>query len=993
MNSLTCLKKLLLCFSVLLLVSCGGSSSDGDSGKSNVAQDKIEAFAENGNTAPTVQDYMDAGVTGVNADNLDEINSIIKNLSSSDVDTKEEIQALADKLGLSYNCQSTQHKENGLCISNTKSVSCAAPTIPDNASIINTQVEITWENDSWSEAQKCEWSCNNGYQKDGDACVVSTSNQAPIANAGNDQTVAAGVNVTLTSTSTDNDGTITAWEWKEGTTVLSTQESFSKDDFSVGTHNITLTVTDNKGANSNDSIVITITNNNTPVANAGEDQTVLENTVVTLDASDSSDDGGTISSWKWEENSTLLSTQKIFTKNDFSVGVHTLKLTVTDNDGATNSDTVVITITEKQNSAPMANAGPDKTASPGTNITFNASASTDSDGSITNWKWEEGSTPLSTAESFSKNNFSIGTHTITLTVTDNEGATDKDTVIVFITGNSNHTVSNSTEASNFLNRATFGPTKNSITSLINNSTYENWLNQQFNAPATLHLPRVDALATKMCANIDDEGGTVVDSWEITYARHQIWWEAALNADDQLRQRMAFALSEIMVVSDSEGLGLSGFQRGVTSYYDLFVKHAFGNFRDLLDEVTLHPAMGDFLSLTRNQKENIEEGIRPDENYAREVLQLFTIGVHELNQDGSEKLDNSGQPIPTYNQGTIEEFAKVFTGWGYSDIDWYGYFGEADHTLPLKAYEEFHDTSEKTLLRGAISPANKTAREDLTFALDNIFNHPNVAPFISAQLIQRLVTSNPSSSYIERVASIFNNNGQGVRGDLKAVAKAILLDEEALSLSKSPSFGKLREPLLRISHLWRNFPIQAVTQQGHYWEPENTCGQGTYTYYRFWDSLDDFANKIGQGPLQARSVFNFFRPDHSPNGTLNSLGLKAPEFQIINENTYVGLSNLLYYMVTEFSDANGISDEVDVVSDDFAKLDLNYVTTLAQNHEDLLNYLSLTLLNNKMTTTLKNILLEHLNQDGVFPDGVDGQFVRAREAILLIISSPEYLIQQ
>ena len=497
----------------------------------------------------------------------------------------------------------------------------------------------------------------------------------------------------------------------------------------------------------------------------------------------------------------------------------------------------------------------------------------------------------------------------------------------------------------------------------------------------------------MCANIDQDGNNRIDSWEFAYARHQVWWESAINADDQLRQRMALALSEILVVSDSDGLGLSSLQRGVTSYYDLFVKHAFGNYRDLLDEVTLHPAMGDFLSLTRNQKEDLEEGIRPDENYAREVLQLFTIGVHELNQDGTEKLDVNNQPIPTYNQKTIEEFAKVFTGWGYSDIDWYDYFEEADHSLPLKAFEEYHDTSEKKLLNGVLSPANKTAREDLTFALDNIFNHPNVAPFISTQLIQRLVTSNPSAGYIDRVASVFNNNGNGVKGDLKAVVKAILLDDEALSQNKSPSFGKLREPLLRISHLWRNFPLQAITRRGHYWEEDNTCGQGTYNYYQFWDSLDSFVNQLGQGPLQARSVFNFFRPDHSPNGVLNDMGLKAPEFQILNENTYVGSSNLIYYMITEFSNANGISDEVEVVTDDFSRLDLNAVTILAKDKEKLLDYLSLSFLNNKISADLRSIVLEHLSQSGVYPDGIDGDFVRAREAILLITSSPEYLIQQ
>jgi len=821
MNLIKLLRLFLLILSIMLFTACGGGSSkQEDSDKSNSAQEKIEAYANNGTIPPTVQDYIEAGITGINPNNIDSINTIVESLVAENVDTREELQALADQLDISYNCLTNQHEENQVCISNTKKVNCNISNIPTNATEISNLVTITWINNSWSSATHCEWSCNSGYQKNGNSCEVnSTPNQAPIANTGENQTVALGTNVTLdASSSSDTDGTIVAWEWKEGATILSTVEAFSKSDFAVGTH------------------------------------------------------------------------------------------------------------------------------------------------------------------------------TIILTVTDDDGATDSKTVTLLVTTDS-HTVINEAEAAKFLTRSTFGPTKNNILALVSKGTYESWLNEQFNMPATLHLPRVDTLATKMCANIDEDGDPITDSWEIKYARHQVWWEAAVNAEDQLRQRIAFALSEIMVISDSDGLGLSELQRGVTGYYDLFIQHAFSNFRDLLEVVTIHPAMGDFLSLTRNQKENIEEGIRPDENYAREVLQLFTIGVHELNIDGTKKLDENLQPIPTYNQKTIEEFAKVFTGWGYSDIEWDGWFSDSDHTLPLKAYEDYHDTSEKTLLNGVVSPANKTAKVDLDFALDNIFNHPNVAPFISAQLIQRLVTSNPTPAYVGRVARIFNNNGNGVKGDLKAVVKAILLDQEALSTTKPDSFGKLKEPLLRISHLWRNFPIRAITRAGHYWEKENTCGQGSYQYYEFWDSLDSIVGKTGQGPLQARSVFNFFRPDHTPNGMLNDLGLKAPEFQIMNENTLVGFTNLTYYMVTEFSFADGITDEVYTASDDLSKLDLNQVTTLAANSGDLLNYLNLTLLNNQMTSALRTILLEHLDQKDIYPDGINGQFVRAHEAIILIINSPEYLIQR
>ncbi len=550
-------------------------------------------------------------------------------------------------------------------------------------------------------------------------------------------------------------------------------------------------------------------------------------------------------------------------------------------------------------------------------------------------------------------------------------------------------VESTADAAKFLNRSTFGPTKESIEALMNSDTYENWLNQQFNATPTFHIPKVKQLATKMCADIDDDGNPLLDDWEFVFPRQQVWWETALHGNDQLRQRVALALSEILVISDSEGLGLDDFQLGVTSYYDVLVKHAFGNYRDLLKEVTLHPAMGDFLSMTRNQKANTEGTIKPDENYARELLQLFTIGVHELNTDGTIKLDNNGNPIPTYDQKTIEEFAKIFTGWSYANIDWYYYFGLGDRTVPLKAFEEYHDQTQKVLLNNETSSAGNLAEEDLDFALDNIFAHANVAPFISKQLIQRLVTSNPSPNYVERVANIFNDNGEGVKGDLKAVVAAILLDQEAINNSETETFGKLREPMLRISHLWRAFNMKTTLKEGHYWQPENTCGQGRYSYYFFYPALPNIKKKTGQGPLQANSVFNFFRPDFSPAGTLNDNGLKAPEFQIMNANTLVGTTNLIHNYIKTFSTSETFIPAVGKHSN----LELGEVTDLAADTNELLDYLNLVLLNGEMTSTLRADLLEHLNLEDVYKDGREGQFEKAKEAILLITSSPEYLIQK
>ncbi len=550
-------------------------------------------------------------------------------------------------------------------------------------------------------------------------------------------------------------------------------------------------------------------------------------------------------------------------------------------------------------------------------------------------------------------------------------------------------VKNQSDAAKFLNRATFGPTKDSIDELMARNTYENWINDQYNTNPSYHFSRVKSLGQKMCAHINDEGEIRVDSWEYRFARHHIWWDNAAKANDQLRQRVALALSEILVISDSEGLGLAEYHLAVTSYYDVLVKHAFGNYRDLLEDVALHPAMGDFLSMTRNQKENEDGTIRPDENFARENLQLFTIGVHELNLDGTKKRDGNNEFIPTYDQKTIEEFAKVFTGWSYADKNFHEWAGNANRTIPLKAFEDYHDTSAKTLLGGEISPSGQTALADLRFAMDNIFKHPNIGPYIGKQLIQRLVTSNPSPAYVSRVASKFNDNGNGVKGDMKAIISAILLDPEALAETKPDNFGKLREPMMRMSHLWRAFKMQPSLRIGHYWNSDKRCGQGTYPSYNFYGGLPQFNRDLGQGPLQARSVFNFFRPDFSPNGLLNDNGLNAPEFQIINENTMVSSTNLFNQLIEKFSTDQAFTPALEQLSE----FDMRDVTNLASNTDNLLDYLDLVLLNNEMSNPLRDILKEHLDAPDIFNDGREGQFQKAREAIMLIVDSPEYLIQR
>jgi uncharacterized protein (DUF1800 family) len=530
------------------------------------------------------------------------------------------------------------------------------------------------------------------------------------------------------------------------------------------------------------------------------------------------------------------------------------------------------------------------------------------------------------------------------------------------------------DAARLLTQASFGPTQTDLDNFMLLGSAEAWIDQQLAMPIHLQLPDMRTLNTLMCSDSSDPAFT--DTYN-DYARKQVWWEQVITGQDQLRLRVAFALSQILVVSDIANLG--NFEFGMTDYWDTLQIHAFGNYRDLLEAVTLHPMMGEWLSSIRNQKAVPAENIHPDENYAREILQLFSIGLHQLNMDGSLKTDANGLPIPTYGQAEIREFAKVFTGLIYSSPTgnwWEDPWTGAVTTTPMVPYEAFHDTSQKTLLNGQIIAAGGSTLVDIEAALDIIFNHPNVPPFISRQLIQRLVTSNPSPEYVERVALVFADNGNHVRGDLKAVIKAILLDPEARSSHPSSShFGKLREPLLRFSHLWRAFGLNRITRQGTLWD-QTDCGQGSYQLYWIW-WLDSFRQESGQDILGAPSVFNFYNPTFSPSGPVANANLVAPEFQIASESWLTGVASLMNWQILA-----GSWNETD-----WSILDLQTESTWGSSPEFLLKRLNLLLLNGQMSGAEYNLLLNHLNSISGQPADV------VRDAILLIANSPNYLIQK
>jgi uncharacterized protein (DUF1800 family) len=504
------------------------------------------------------------------------------------------------------------------------------------------------------------------------------------------------------------------------------------------------------------------------------------------------------------------------------------------------------------------------------------------------------------------------------------------------------------EAYQFLNQGSFGATEPEAERVIS-MRQAAWIEEQMQKPVSLQLPYLQSLPPPQFA------------FELHEDRVDIWFRNALYGDDQLRQRVAFALSEIMVVSQLGALG--NLPYAVADYYDVLARNAFGNYRELLEEVTLHPAMGVYLSMLGNEKPNPTLNIRPDENYAREVMQLFSIGLVELNIDGTERLNALGQPVPTYDQGIIEGFAHVYTGWTFAGAPG---FREARATrfnqvIPMQLYPGFHDTGAKTLLNGVVLPAGQGGEQDLRDALDNIFNHPNVAPFIAVRLIQRLVSSNPSPGYVRRVAEVFNDNGGGVRGDLAAVVKAILLDTEARPTMAMEIDGKLKEPLLRLTQLWRAY--RATSNSGRF--------PLVASYVLF-----------GQGPLQSPSVFNFFSPFYAPPGEIRDSSLVAPELEIATEYQNTLFTNYMFYQVFALNQTNDALEEDDVY------INFEEEMAIAADADALIDLVADKLLAGQISDTLRQEIAGMLAR---IPE--TDAALRAAETLYFVVTSPEYAYQR
>lgn len=542
------------------------------------------------------------------------------------------------------------------------------------------------------------------------------------------------------------------------------------------------------------------------------------------------------------------------------------------------------------------------------------------------------------------------------------------------------------DVTRFLTQATFGPTESAIKALYESSgDFEAWIDDQVAVAPSRILEGLDAHMQASGLDPLNKRNLELD-WQKRMLMSDIFWERFVHGEDQLRQRVAFALSQIFVISDLSD-ALFNDARGIANYHDIMTEHAFGNYRDLLEAVTLNPMMGEYLSMVRNEKTDVSRNIRPDENYAREMMQLFTIGLVELNDDGTVRLDGDGNPIPTYDQEITKAFASVFTGWMYGNAPywyWADWFNEST-TLAMKPFEAYHDTETKTLLNGEVLPAGQTAEQDLDAALDNVFGHQNVAPFIGKQLIQRLVTSNPSPGYVARISAVFNDNGSGEKGDLEAVVRAILLDDEARELSPDTrdTFGKLKEPVLKFTSLMRAFHVEAF-------QPLREDGSVERETIRFfWPGYD-----YGQRPYGSPSVFNFYRPDYKPANAFGGADVVSPEFQILNEKNITAASNWGGSVVFNSYDflRDGCEEDLDFeagVGCLYAKFEGEI--ELAKNTDELLDHLNVLMMSGGMSDDMRAVIADHI--EPFDPNDEQQRLYRVAEATYLMWMSPEFAVQR
>ena len=502
-----------------------------------------------------------------------------------------------------------------------------------------------------------------------------------------------------------------------------------------------------------------------------------------------------------------------------------------------------------------------------------------------------------------------------------------------------------TAAARLLDQATFGPTLNDIQH-VQQVGIDGYITEQFKTAPTL-LPDIAATPTAICT-----------STNLVPCQQSEWWQTVITGPDQLRQRVAFALSEIFVVSTN-----SVNARSVTSYQNTLAQDAFTNFATILNDVSLSPAMGGYLNMLNSNKP--AAGEIANENYPRELMQLFTTGIDILNPDGSLQLDSSGNPVPVYTETQVEAFARAYTGWTYASSTGGAPAkfpnGTPNYDAPMAAVESAHDTTSKILLNGDVLPAGQSAEQDLAGALANIFAHPNVGPFVCRQLIQHLVASNPSAAYVTRVSTIFADNGSGVRGDMQAVVRAILEDPEARAGDTSTTFdgGHLREAMLYTTNVLRGLAFT------------NTSSVGDYS------SLSNYTTALGEKPYTSGSVFNFFPPDYVIPGTTTN----APEFG--QENTASAIlrltlaDNLVNNKITNF--------KVDLSATSALGTIASQTGVALTDAGNLVDSLGIIFMHGQMPTQMRTEIVNHAAT-------LTNIAQRVRVAAYLVITASQYKIE-
>ena len=523
------------------------------------------------------------------------------------------------------------------------------------------------------------------------------------------------------------------------------------------------------------------------------------------------------------------------------------------------------------------------------------------------------------------------------------------------------------EASRFLGQAAFGGNDTSIAEVVSKG-YSAWITDQIGMPRS-QTHKEWLIAQGKHATASNADGSMV--WLNTI------WRKAFSSPDVLRQRMVLALSELLVVSMDGLLTIPKPIFAITHYADLLEQHSFGNYRQLLEAITLSSAMGTYLSMKGNKKADAAANRVPDENFAREIMQLFSIGLYQLNDDGTYKT-SAGQAVETYSNEDIKGVAAALTGWDQSTAtDLSGLYPNTTdgnnayrHTVPMVLNASNHESAAKTFL-GVTIPTNTSGTESLRIVLDTLFNHANTPAFVCKTLIQRFVTSNPSPAYVARISAVFKNNGSGVRGDLGAVVRAILLDAEARTYSSGTTTqGKLREPMIRLMQWFRTFNGFDATVTSASVSPWNL--PPTHTDNLLW-----------QSPFLSPSVFNFFRPGYvPPNTAIATQSLVAPEFQIATEPTVAAYIN---YMVDIINPSNGRN-----VRANYSAELLNWASSNATT-QTLLDKLNLWLCANQLSASTISTIKTGV--DGMPANTTERIAFRLYAAILMVMSCPEYLVQK